>query len=210
MRNFLGTTVAAFLLMTVLTGSAQAQGRIATVDLRKLFDGYWKTKQAQADIQQRAAGYDKDDKSMRDDFNKANAAYQQLLAQASDQAISADERDKRKQAAVDKLKQIQDSKATIEQYERQAQSTLSDQRARMRADILKEINNAVTAKAKSGGYTLVIDTSAETINQTPTVIYSSGESDLTAAVLAQLNVGAPVDFTKPVGTAPSMLGTNGF
>jgi Skp family chaperone for outer membrane proteins len=209
MRKFLGTTVAAVLLMTFLCGSAQAQGKIATVDLRKLFDGYYKTKLAQANIQEKAAQLDKDDKGMRDDLQKAGTEYQTLLAQANDQAISADEREKRKQAAADKLKQIQDFKATIEQYERQAQSTLSDQRARMRTDILKEINEHVAAKAKSGGYTLVIDTAAETINQTPTVIYSSGENDLTDAVLTQLNVGAPISLTKPVGTTPSMLGTNG-
>jgi len=196
MRNFLRTLVAAVLLMTFLCGSAQAQGKIGTVDLRKLFDGYYKTKLAQANIKEHAAQLDKDDKGMRDDLQKASTEYQDLLAQANDQAISSDERDKRKQAAADKLKQIQDSKATIDQYERQAQATLSDQRQRMRTDILKEINAAVTAKAKAAGYSMVIDIASESINQTPTVIYSSGENDLTSDVLAQLNAGAPIDMSK--------------
>jgi hypothetical protein len=34
--------------MSLLSSSAWAQGRIATIDLRKVFDSYWKTKQAQA------------------------------------------------------------------------------------------------------------------------------------------------------------------
>jgi outer membrane protein len=194
--------VAAVLLMTFLCGSAQAQGKMATVDLRKLFDNFYKTKLAQADIQQRATQLDKDDKGMRDDLQKAGTEYQALLAQSNDQAISADERDRRKKAAADKLKQIQDSKATIEQYERTAQSQLADQRTRMRADILKEINAAVAAKAKAAGCTLVIDIAAETINQTPMVIYSTGENDLTDAVLAQLNVGAPVNLPKSLSTMP--------
>lgn len=194
--------VAAVLLMTFLCGSAQAQGKMATVDLRKLFDNYYKTKLAQADIQQRAQQLDKDDKGMRDDLQKAGTEYQALLAQSNDQAISADERDRRKKAAADKLKQIQDSKATIEQYERTAQSQLADQRTRMRGDILKEINAAVAAKAKAAGCTLVIDIASETINQTPMVIYTSGENDLTDAVLAQLNVGAPVNLPKSLSTMP--------
>jgi Skp family chaperone for outer membrane proteins len=201
-------TAALFLLTSVLTVSAQAQGKIGTVDLRKLFDGYYKTKLAQANIQQHAAQLDKDDKGMLADLQKASAEYQDLLAQANDQAISADERDKRKQAATDKLKLIQDSKATIDQYERQAQATLSDQRQRMRTDILKEINAAVTAKAKAAGYSMVIDIASETINQTPTVIYSSGDNDLTADVLAQLNAGAPIDMTKQASSTPSLLSTN--
>jgi outer membrane protein len=208
MRNFLRTIVATVLLLAFSSIPALAQTKIATVDLRKLFDGYYKTKLAQANIQDRAAQLDKDDKGMKDDLQKAGKEYQDLLEQANDQAISADERDKRKEAAADKLKQIQDSKSAIDQYERQAQATLSDQRQRMREDILKEINAAVTAKAKATGCTLVIDTAAETVNQTPTIIYSNGDNDLTADVLAQLNAGAPVDLTKPVSTMPSMLGTN--
>ena len=59
----------------------------------------------------RKAQLDKDDKSMRDDLKKGGDEYQKLLAQANDQALSADQRDKRKQAAADKLKQLQDSKS---------------------------------------------------------------------------------------------------
>jgi Skp family chaperone for outer membrane proteins len=55
--------ILAVLFLTFLSGSALAQTKIATVDLRKLFDNYWKTKQAQAAIQERAAQLDKDDKA---------------------------------------------------------------------------------------------------------------------------------------------------
>jgi outer membrane protein len=185
----------AILLMTVLSGSAMAQTKVETVDLRKLFDDFWKTKQAQAAIKQRADQLDKDDKSMRDGLKKATDDYQQLLNQANDQAISADERQKRQQAANDKLNQIQSSKAAIDQYERQAQATLSDQRQRMRENILKEITAAVAVKAKADGDTIVLDTAAETANGTLSVVYHSDSNDITAAVLAQLNAGAPIDTT---------------
>ena len=84
------------------------------MDLRKLFDGYWKTKQAQMALNDRKAQLDKDDKSMRDDLKKGSDEYQKLLEQANDQAISADERDQRKQAAADKLKQLQESKTAMD------------------------------------------------------------------------------------------------
>ena len=67
MRNILRTFFPAVLLMTLLGGAALAQSsKIATVDLRKIFDNYWRTKQAQAAIQDRAAQLDKDDKGMKD------------------------------------------------------------------------------------------------------------------------------------------------
>ncbi len=208
--KFLRTTVLTILLLAFLGVPTLAQTKIGTVDLRKLFDGYWKTRQAQTALNDRKTQLDTDDKSMRDDLKKGSDEYQKLLEQANDQAISADQRDKRKQAAADKLKQLQDSKAAIEQFERQAQVTLQEQQMRMRDNILVEIKAAVTAKAKAAGYSLVIDATAETPNATPAVIYSSGENDLTDAVLKQLNAGAPIDMTKPVAsnTVPSLAGTN--
>lgn len=183
--------------MTFLSGSALAQAKIGTVDLRKLFDNYYKTKLAQASIQENASQLAKDDRGMQDDLQKANADYKQLLAQANDQAISADERDKRKQAAADKLKQMQDSKNAMDQFERTAQAKLADDRQRMRDKILTAIKITVTTTAKAKGCTLVIDTAAETVNGTPAVVYDSGENDLTDAVLAQLNAGATIDVTTP-------------
>ena len=210
MKNILRTVFPAFLLMTFLSGSALAQTKIATVDLKKLFDNYYKTKLAQASIQDRAAQFDKDDKSMKDDLKKGGDEYQQLLQQANDQALSAEERDKRKQAADDKMKQLQTNRATIDQFERQAQTTLGEQRQRMRENILIEIKAAVTAKAKSGGYTLVFDTAAETVNGTLTIVYTNGDNDLTDAILAQLNAGAPIDVTKPATTNAAPPITNGL
>jgi outer membrane protein len=210
MKNFLRTILPAVLLMTFLSGSALAQTKIATVDLRKLFDNYYKTKLAQAAIQERKAQLEKDDKSMLDDFKKANDDYQQTLAQANDQAISDDERDRRKQSAADKYKQLQDRKTAIDQYERQAQATLSEQLQRMREKVLVDIQAAVSDKAKAGGYSVVLDTAAQSVTSTAIVVYHSGENDLTDDVLKQLNAGAPIDTTAPAMTmpAPSMMATN--
>jgi len=185
-----------------MSGSVLAQTKIATVDLKKLFDNYYKTKLAQTAIQERASQLDKDDKSMKDDLKKGSDDYQKLLQQANDQALSADERDRRKQSADDKLKQLQASKSAIDQFERQAQTTLSEQRQRMRDNILVEIKAAVATKAKAGNDTLVFDTAAETVNGTMAVVYSTSDNDLTDAVLAQLNAGAPIDLTKPDTTTP--------
>ncbi len=181
--------------------SALAQTKIATVDLKKLFDNYYKTKLAAASLDDRRAQLQKDDKSMKDDFKKASDDYQQLMQQANDPALSADERDHRKQAADDKLKQLQASKTAIDQYERQVQVTLGEQQDRMRNNILTEIKDAVAVKAKADGDTIVLDTAAETANRTLMMVYSSGENDLTDATLAQLNAGAPIDVTKPATTA---------
>ncbi|MEK7707464.1 MAG: OmpH family outer membrane protein [Verrucomicrobiota bacterium] len=197
MKNMFRRMLLAAVLAGVLTGSAWAQTRIATVDLRKLFDGYWKTKQADAALKERAADLDKEYKGLRDDYQKSKEEYKKLLADANDQAVAAEERDKRKQAAEAKLKNIKETEETVVQFERQARTTLDEQKRRMRDNIVNEIRIVVNAKAKSAGFGLVVDTTAESITGTPVVIFTSGENNLTEDVLSQLNAGAPVETTKP-------------
>ena len=79
----------------------------------------------------------------------------------------------------------------------------------MRDRILGEIKIAVNAKAKTEGYALVLDSAAETVNGTLTVVYNNGENDMTDAILSQLNAGAPIDVTKPAATTPPATTNSG-
>jgi outer membrane protein len=196
MKRFLRTTVLTILLATFLSVPALAQTKIATVDMEKLFKGYWKTKQAEVLLNKRIADLQKEIKDMASDLNKAQTNYDQLLEQANDQAISAEERSKRKQAAADKLKEINNSKVAIDQFTRQAQAQVADQRQRMTSNLVSEIQKAVGDKAKASGYALVVNSMAA-----ETIVYSSGD-DLTDAVLKQLNAGAPIDVGQPPAMTP--------
>lgn len=190
----LKTTLLILSLGCFLAVPAFAQSRIATVDLRKCFDGFWRTKQADANLKEQAAEMDKEHKGYVDDWNKAKEDYQKLQASAADQAVSADERDKRKQAAEKKLLEVRELEQTIQQFERQARTTLDEKRRRMRDTILKEIRQVITDKSKTLSVSYVIDSAAETVNNTPVLVYSAGDNDLTDAVLLQLNATAPKDF----------------
>lgn len=195
MRTLLKVSLA-LVVAGLLTSSASAQGRIATVDLSKLFDGYWKTKQAEAALKDRVAELEKEAKGMGEDLKKGNEEYQKLLMSANDQAVSSDEREKRKKSAETKLKELKELQEALGQFERQARTTLDEQRLRLRNNLLGDIKLALNSKAKSAGYALVLDTSAESVKNTPVVLYSSGDNDLTDAVLQQINATAPADALK--------------
>ncbi len=194
-RISLWLTTTAF--CALLTGSAPAQNRIGTIDLRKVFDKYWRTIQADANLKDQAADMDKEHKGFVDDLTKAKEDYQKLLGSASDQAVSTEERDKRKAAAEKKLLDIRELEQTIQQYERQARSTLDEKKRRMRENILKEIREVVTTKARSAGYAMVIDSAGETANGTPILLYNNNDNDLTEPVLLQINANAPPEPPAP-------------
>src|ERR1700744_4922750 len=119
MRFLLRTLFPVILLLAFTGASALAQTKIATVDLKRLFDNYYKTKLATQAVEQRANDLDKDYTSMAQDLKKQSDQYQTLLASANDQAVSEDERNKRKLAADDQLKQLQERKAAIDQFQNQ-------------------------------------------------------------------------------------------
>jgi Skp family chaperone for outer membrane proteins len=184
------------LALSLLGQVASAQTRVATVDLRKVFDNYWKTKQADLVLKERGAEIEKEGQNLVTDYNKLNDDYKSLMAAANDGARSQEERDKQKKAAEDKLKQIKDSADTIKQYQAQGRTTIEEQKNRMRDNIVEEIRTALNAKAKSAGYALVIDSSAVSATGTPIVMFSNNENDLTQALLEQLNIGAPSEPAK--------------
>jgi outer membrane protein len=194
MTNRLASLFAVLVSMG-LAASALAQGRIATVDLNQLFDNYWKTREAEAALKKRASDLEQDHRSMLEELRKHSEEYQKLLASASDQAVSEEERERRKQSAEAKLKQMRDLQESIAQFERQARATIDEQRNRMRNNLLGEIRTAVQSRARAAGYSLVLDVSARSAQNTPIVLYSSGDNDITQAVLDQLNLNAPASAT---------------
>ena len=161
------------------------------IDLRKVFDDYHKTKTADARLKDQAADLDKERKIMMEQYQKATDDYKAALDGANDQAVSADEREKRKKTAESKLLDIKKLETDIGQFDRQARTTLEEEQRKLRDRILAEIRGIINTKAKAAGYTLVVDSAAETLNKTPVVMYTNGENDLTTAVLAELNANAP-------------------
>ena len=192
--------IAALLGASVVAVQAQAQPKIGTVDLKKVFDGYFKTKQADTTLKERAGDFEKTRKGMLDDYQSLNERYKKEIESANDQAVAVDEREKRKKIAENTLIEIKKVEQDVTSFDRQARTTLGEHQRHMRDNVLKEIREVVTAKAKAGNFTLIVDTAAESFNQTPIVLHTNGENDLTDDILKQLNANAPADSLKSSDT----------
>ena len=174
------------------SASAAESQKIATIDLRKTFDQYWRTKQADANLKDQAADLEKERKAMVDQYRKAEESYKKLLDGMNDAALSTEERDKRKKGAETELLGLRAQEDRIKQFDATSRTTLGEKQRRVRDQILAEIKDKIKAKAKTGGYTMVFDTAAETVNNTPFLLFAGNtEHDITDAVLTELNLNAP-------------------
>lgn len=185
---------AAFVVLTAAV--AQAQGRVATVDLVKVFDRYYMTKEAKQAISETEKDLEKELKTMDEAHKKLIQQTQKLVEESNDQAVSSEERIKRKKALEPKLKDLKDSETALKDTLARSQADLKQKTGRMMEKVVTDIKKVIESKAKSGGFSYVIDSSARSLAQTEVLLFNSGENDLTQSVLDQLNAAAPIDSSK--------------
>lgn len=177
--------------------------KIATVDLSKVFEHYYKTIQSNLSLKQEASGMEKEHLQMVDSEKTHEDEWRKLIDKANDQAVSADERSKSSKDAEAKYADLESEKQSIQEYDREAMGRLQEKKRQRRDDIVKEIQGVLNADAKAAGYTLVLDTSGESANMAPVIIYSDGRNDMTDALLRELNATAPpgsLDTNSPPST----------
>lgn len=194
----------AAVLGALVPAGLQAQAKIGVVDMSKVFDGYYRREQADTQLKDRAADFEKARQGMVTDFETAKTEFERLRESASDLSLSAEERENRKAAAEKKLLDIRQIEQDVAQFDRTSRSTLTEQRRRMMERIVEEIKEVVSEKGKAGSYDLVLDVKAVSMAEVPIVLYHNGSNDLTREVLAELNSRRPVDLpgaAAPAGTS---------
>jgi outer membrane protein len=195
MKRILSTVL--LLACVAIAQPAQAQTKIGVVDLKKVFDGYWRTKQADAQLKERAADFEKARNGLIEDYKKSNEELRAANEAINDPAVSAEERDRRKKDVEKRLQDVREQENSIRTFDQNTRQALGEQQARMRESVLKDIRGVLDEKSKAAGYNLVFDLAATTINQTTVIMYSNlagTDSDLTEVLLKQLNANAPADI----------------
>lgn len=193
-------TLAACIALTFCV-EAQSQ-KIATINMRKAFDGYFKTRQADIAIKARAAEFDAEGKKFQAEYEKITKEYAAAQAKVDDPTITDEVRSQRKKDAEDILIDAKKLETTITQFRQSAQNTLMETQNRHRNNIIKEITELVAKRAQTDGYTYVLDVGAMSADRSLIVIYSNGQYDLTDDILKQLNANAPADILKKMQEDP--------
>ncbi|HJN90174.1 MAG TPA: OmpH family outer membrane protein [Verrucomicrobiota bacterium] len=199
--------------LACLTTSVTAQQpvKIATIDLLKAFDSYWKTKLSNEQLQERGRDFDKARAGLVKDLDQLREEYNRLNASIQDPANSDQKRAEDQKKAQEKLGEFERLKQQIIDFNKNAQKTLGDQSYRLRKSRLDEIKEIINAKAKELGYDWVIDSSQDVpLPRTPTILYTNGKNDITDAIIEILNVDAtgkykptePTEPTKPAVDFP--------
>jgi outer membrane protein len=193
MKTILKLSLPVLLLGLLVAAADKPAGRIATIDLKRAFEKYYRHDIALKAVDGDGADLDKKLKSMQDEGQKMVEERDKLAKQLEDPMITAQEQAAIRTKLDAKTQEIQSKGNEIQTFKMYAQQNLDQKVKRVFEQLIQEIRVTVDARAKAGGYTLVVDTSA--INGqlgSPIVIYSTGDNDLTDEVIKQINAAAPI------------------
>ena len=209
-RSTIPKLAAVALSLACLAGIAAAQEplKIATIDLLKTFDSYWKTKLSNDQLKERGADFDKARIGMMEDLRLLEEEYKKLNVSAQDPANSEEKRAADLKKTKETFTEFKRLEQQIIDFNKNAQKTLADQTRRLRKGRLDEIQEIISTKAKELGYDLVIDSSQDVLlPRTPTILFTTGKNDLTKMVVDILNQDAAGKYkpAEPSTTIPEKL-----
>ena len=180
--------------------------KIATINLGRVFDTYYKTVQSTAALKQEEAEVQKELALMTENGRKHKEEWRKLSDESNNQAVSAGEREKGRKAAEEKYAEVGADEQAISARGREADARLREKERLRRDEIVKEIRGVIDARAKAAGYTLVLDTSGQGFNTIePIILYSSGVEDMTDGIIKELNAAAPAETNAAVPAATNAV-----
>jgi Skp family chaperone for outer membrane proteins len=188
-RRFLATALAA----TFITAAA-AQDRklsIATVDMQELFKQYYRTNEAQKQINVERARIQKDNNERLTRIRELEESLSAKRKQLEDPSIN----DSKKQTLFKEWQMEQQEGIALDRERREflqrRNQALNEKMVQRMKGILEEIRKLVEEQAKADNYDYVFDKSGLSTSQVPFLLYTKDATDITAGLLKDLNKDAP-------------------
>jgi outer membrane protein len=184
--------------------AADAGPKIAIIDMQKAFNEYYKTKDAEAILRDRMAGFQKERDEMTADGQKIADEAKKLQDAANDKTLSEAARAERKTAFDAKYQEFTAKRNQIQDFNNTRSKQFEDQSRRMRTSIVEEINKFVSDLGTKEKYNLILDKSGASMNGTSVVLFSSDIRDITDDVIKAINANKPASSAAAVPAAPTM------
>lgn len=173
------------------TPSHAQQLKIGTLDMNRVFNEYYKTKEAQSQLSNIRDASKKEMDTRVASLKQAMAAIEKLSQEIDRPELSKEAKLAKTKERDEKVNSARQMDRDITEFRSMKERQLQEQFGRMRADIIKDIMGAVADKVKSAGYDLVFDKSGLSLGQVPVLLYSRDDMDFSSEIITVLNKNQP-------------------
>lgn len=190
MKSYLALSLAAVTALALLPAPASAQSvtiRIGTVDMKKVFESYYKTKDAESKINEARNNAKKELEDRMDQAKKLLEEVKKLDEDIARPELGKEAKELKTKSRGEKAGELQTMDREIREFQSSREKQLQEQSVRMRGGIVDEINKVVTEKVKADGYDIVFDKSGPSLNGVPILLYAKESYDFTTDVVTALN-----------------------
>ena len=206
MKNTLILSCLAAILAFAPTVASAQNLKIGTVDMKRVFESYYKTKDAEAKINEKRNSAKKELEDRMDVAKKALEEVKKLDEDIQKPELSNSARTEKSRIRQEKAQDLQNMDREIREFQAAQEKQLNELSVRMRAGIVEEINKVVEARVKAENYDLVLDKSGPSLNGVPLVLYARESWDFTTDVVNALNktrsAGAESPAPAPAAATP--------
>lgn len=206
-KSVLVTTIGLALLTVSFASRAEAQMKIGTIDMQKVFTAYYKTHDAEEKLKEAQKAY-KDELDQRmDEYKKNLDVINKLNEEMNKPELSGAAKDQKAQERDAKISDTKGLEKEISDFRQQREKQIQDQLKRMRDGIVDEIMKVVNDQVKAQNYDIVFDRSGFSANNiVPVLLYSRDNYDFSESVITKLNANRPAE--SPTPTAKAATSTN--
>jgi outer membrane protein len=191
MKKHLIIPVLSLILSLAFAGTASAELKIGTVDMKKIFETYWRTKEAETKMSETRAVLKRDLDERMEKRKELQDQIEKLNDDVKKPELSKDTATKKMKERDDKIAEWQNMMRELQQYQGEKEKQLADQTLRIRNGIVEEILKVVKEKTDSENFDLVFDVSGNSINNVPVVISAKPSYDFTKDIVDKLNASRP-------------------
>jgi outer membrane protein len=196
MKKYLTIKLLSLVLSLAFAGTACAELKIGSVDMKKVFESYWRTKEAETKMSETRATLKRELDERLEKRKELQDSIEKLNDEVKKPELSKESALKKTKERDDKIGEWQSMMRELQAYQMEKEKQLADQTLRIRNGIVDEIRKVVDDEVKSVGYDLVFDVSGNSINNVPVILYAKESYDFTKVIVDKLNA------TRPKSPAP--------
>ncbi len=180
-----------------LSATANAELKVATVDVQKLFADYYKTHEAQAEVDKAAQTVQETNNTRAETIKKMEADFNDMVKRLQDPMLNEKDKKELEQKAQIKRQEVialeQERRGFVERQLKSLQEQMKVRSAKITEGI-----------ATKGNYDLVLDKSAQALRSNQVFVYTKPGMDITPTVMKELNKDAPEGFDPSKKKAPAV------
>ena len=175
-----------------LSTSALEEGRIASIDMERIFTEYHKTEQADDRLKEQVTEFNAKREGMLQALRNMEQEFNAVREEAQDQSLAEDMRDERRNKAEEMLVKLREEEKILRSFEESTRVELQEQGKRMRSRLVDQIKEAVEDFSIRNSLFAVVDLTGQSLNQIPLLVYMDEDADVTDEIIEILNMGVAV------------------